>query len=227
MTRPSQLCMLAGDWTGAMPPGGLMVEEKRDGFRALYFRGHDGQPGLWTRNGHPINGVDHILWRLHQLERAAGQPLFIDGEFQVDDSLAATKLWCESGWKRGGTAGTFHGFDCVPFVNWVKGGWEKPLHYRKAYLARQFDKVAADASLQWEWRPGSFGADEGATALTLIEDTWAFDAADVIDEARRVWARDGEGIMLKDAEAPYQRNRSNAWMKVKRENQHRWMRRAA
>ena len=192
-----------------------MFEEKVDGWRAMFFRGHDGQPQLWTRNGHRIEGAEHILHRLTLLERSAGQPLFIDGEFQVDGSLEATKRWCESGWKLGGTAGIFHAFDCLPLVNWERGGWEKPLTYRKARLAELMRKVDEDTSLTWEWRRGSYGADDGRESVRLMPDGWAFDSGDVLDEARRVWAVGGEGLMLKDAEAPYQRNRNAAWLKVK------------
>lgn len=221
------LCQLARDWCGDLPPHGAMFEEKINGWRALYFRSpHDGTPRLWTRNGHRIEGVDHIIHRLGLLERAAGQPLMVDGEFQVDGSLEATKRWCESLHKFGGTAGLFHAFDIVPLVNWHCGGWEKPLYERKAWLAKLLARVEADPLLSWEWRPGSRGADE-ESPVRLIPDGWCFTPADVLAEVRRVWSADGEGIMLKDAEAPYQRKRSDAWLKVKRENAHKWMRKAA
>lgn len=221
------LCHLATDWRGDVPPGGYLVEEKIDGWRALYFRGYDGRPRLWTRNGQRIEGVDHILYRLGQLERGAGQPLFIDGEFQVGGSLEATKRWCERGWKLGGTAGLFHAFDIAPMVEWAKGGWDKPLHERKAWLEKLMRHAEADPSLSWDWAPGSHGAWEDKSAVVLMPDSWVSDAGDVLDEAQRVWARGGEGLMLKNAEAPYRRLRSDAWQKVKMENAHHWMRRAA
>ena len=79
----------------------------------------------------------------------------------------------------------------------------------------------ADAD-QWEGRPGSRGRDEGATPVVLIEDEWCASPREVMDLARRVWAEGGEGLVLKDAMAPYRRNRNDAWMKVKADNQHKW-----
>jgi hypothetical protein len=82
-----------------------VAEQKVDAFRALYLRNREGKPGLWTRNGYPIEGVGHILHQLAAMERIAGEPLMIDGEFCVGDgpdTLATTKAWCERDWKQGG-----------------------------------------------------------------------------------------------------------------------------
>ncbi|KPL67389.1 hypothetical protein SZ64_04280 [Erythrobacter sp. SG61-1L] len=221
MTAPTELCQLASTWAGSILPGGWMAEEKRDGWRALYMRGLDGKPRLYTRNGHPIEGTGHIVHRLGLLERVAGQPLVIDGEFQVDGTLDATKHWCERGWRHGGEAGLLYAFDVVPMVNWVRGGWEWPQERRKAWLQSLAAQVEADASLQWEWRPGSRGADEGREAVKVLPHGWAFGVHDVRDAACRVWGSGGEGIMLKDPAAPYLRNRNGAWQKVKRVEQFR------
>lgn len=215
----NQLCQLAQDWRGTLPPGGAMCEQKFDGFRAARFAGIDGKVRLWTRGGIPIEGVGHILYHLDRMERAAGEPLFIDGEFQVAGTLDATKRWCESGWKFGGEAGIYHVFDAMPFSAWRAGGDPTPLYQRKARLKAL---VEACAEPEWDWRPGSKGRDEGDIPVSLVEDEWVFDAADVIEAARRVWAVGGEGLMLKDAEAPYQRKRSGAWMKVKMANFSKW-----
>lgn len=211
----SQLCQLAQDWRGDVPAGGVMAEPKIDGWRALYFRGIDGQPRLWTRNGMPIDGADHILYRCRLLESVAGLPLFIDGEYQVDGSLAATKAWCERGWRQGGDKGLFHAFDVLPYAEWLEGGSERPLHARKAMLADLAGQVENDPALSWEWRPGSHGRDGEASPLIVMPDQWAFDAGDVLDAANRIWAAGGEGLVLKNAESPYERRRTSNWLKVK------------
>jgi ATP-dependent DNA ligase len=192
----NQLVQLALDWRGTLPPGGAMAEQKFDGFRAARFAGIDGKVRLWTRGGMPI-----------------------DGEFQVAGTLDATKRWCESGWKFGGEAGIYHVFDAMPFSAWRVGGDPTPLYQRKARLKAL---VEACAEPEWDWRPGSKGRDEGAIPVSLVEDEWVFDAADVIEAARRVWAAGGEGCMIKNAEAPYQRKRSGAWLKVKQCNISKW-----
>lgn len=211
------LCQLAGDWTGTMPPAGLAVEEKIDGWRALYTRGLDGVPRLYTRNGQTIPGAEHILYRLAEFEQAAGAPLFIDGEFQVGGTLDATKRWCESEWRMGGTAGVFYAFDVMPFADWQRGGWARPWQERKRLLvdlSKQVNQAPA-----WDWRPGSFGADEHRPTVGILMEAWAFDALDLAELAAHVWARGGEGLMLKDPSAPYLRQRNRNWLKLKRREQ--------
>lgn len=213
--RPVELCQLAGRWAGVMPdPAGAMVERKWDGFRALYFRGLDGLPGLWTRGGMPLPGAGHILARLIEVEAAMGVPHFIDGEFQVGGTLAATKAHYDSGWRLG-DAGTFHAFDAIPFDAWHAGRCDTPLFERKAVLARAIAATAPDGAA-WEWRAGTRGAGHGVDPVGLVADTWAFDAADVEAEAQRGWAAGHEGIVIKHADAPYIRGRSDAWLKLKR-----------
>lgn len=218
MTSP-ELCQLLGDWRGDVPTGGIWIERKWDGWRALRFAGITGKVRLWTRNGLPIEGVGHILHKLDQMERAAGVPMMFDGEFVVGDSLAETKAWAEKGWKGGGEAGVFHLFDGMPLVEWQAGGSPTPLYQRKARLRQLFAAASED---DWTWRPGSRGRDEGATPVMLVEEGWAADAADLIDEVRRVWAIGGEGIVAKDPMAPYLRRRTGAWLKAKRDNMHKW-----
>lgn len=213
--RPRELCQLAGRWTGHVPEGGIACEEKRDGWRALWFPGLDGQARLWTRNGQPIEGADHIAHRLAIMERAAGQPMMFDGEFIVDGSLAATKQWCESGWKRGGNAGVLYLFDAMPLADWTRGRCDMRWIERKTLLRGIWDKAQADP-LSWEWAPRSRGQGQDTPIVEILDDLWLFTADDVREEASRVWARGGEGLMLKDPEAPYGRARSSAWLKVKK-----------
>lgn len=219
MVTSTQLVQLAADYRGTLPDGGAMAEQKIDGWRAARFPGVTGITRLWTRNGMPIEGVDHILYRLAQIERMAGVPLFFDGEFQVAGTLDATKRWCESGWRMGGEAGVYHLFDAMPLADWKAGGCDTPLFERKSALARWIKAAEAD---QWEWRPGSRGRDEGATPVVLIEDEWCASPREVMDLARRVWAAGGEGLMLKRWDAPYRRNRNDAWQKVKQCNMNKW-----
>jgi ATP-dependent DNA ligase len=214
-SRPVELCQLAGTWDRrTVPDGGVMAELKVDGWRALRFPGIDRQNRLWTRGGHAIEGTGHILHRLALMERAAGEPMVFDGEFQVGGTLAATKAWCESGWKGGGEAGQLFAFDCLPLADWEAGRCDVPLIQRKARLV---ELLAASYTLpdDWEWRQGRRG-DEPDTPIVVIADTWLETPADVLDEAGRVWAADREGLMLKRAESVYVRARSNDWMKVKK-----------
>lgn len=216
----THLCHIAADWRGTVPADGFMAEEKIDGFRAMAYRGVDGRRYLFSREGMPIHGTGHIIERLALLEKAAGVRLFIDGEFQVEGTLAATKEWFESGYKLGGEAGTFFAFDVMPFDEWQRGGCEAPLYRRKAWL-KQLIEASEPADDGWTWREGSRGQ-EGPIPLALIEDHWVNDARDVLDMARRIWVAGGEGVMLKDPLSPYRRSQTDAWQKVKIENEHKW-----
>ncbi|MGN6290372.1 MAG: ATP-dependent DNA ligase [Sphingopyxis terrae] len=213
-SRPRELCQLAGRWRGDVPDGGIACEEKRDGWRALWFPGIDGKPRLWTRGGQAIDGVDHLEHRLSLMARAAGVPFMFDGEFQVGGTLEATKQWCERGWKSGGNAGSLYLFDAMPLADWERGRCDVPWIERKARL--RAIAAAADADpLSWEWAPRSRGDTPGS--VEILDDVWLFTADDVRDEANRIWARGGEGLMLKDPEAPYVRARSDSWLKVKKD----------
>jgi len=213
--RPSELCQLAGRWAGTVPEHGIMAEQKVDGWRCLFFPGLDGNVGLWTRGGMPIHGAGHVLERLVQVEAALGGPHFIDGEFQVDGSLAATKRHCEAGWRLG-NAGTFFAFDAVPLADWQAGRCDTPLYERKAALHRAIEATAPCADA-WEWAAGSHGAGHGVDPVVYLHDVWLSDADDVHAEAQRIWRQGLEGLMLKDPMAPYVRARSDSWLKVKQD----------
>lgn len=214
---PPHLCQLAQEWRGTLPAWAI-GEQKLDGFRALWLRDRDGKARLFTRNGHDLPGTEHIAHELAAFERHAGEQLVIDGEFLVDgpDTLAATKAWVERGHKLGGTAGTFYAFDCLPYDEWSRGGTDRPWFERKARLEELSLSVASDAEHAWQWRPGSRGADADASPVRVVPhlDLWTVD--DAVTMACEMWAAGLEGVVIKDAEAGYQRNRSNAWMKVGR-----------
>lgn len=218
MTAAS-LVQLAGDWRGNLPAGGAMVERKWDGFRCFYAQDLEGRARLWSRNGAPIEGCDHIAYRLGLMEQAAGEPMFFDGELVVDGALSATKEWVERDWKRGGEKGLHYLFDCLTLAEWRAGGSDVPLYARKKRLA---DLAAAATGDGWTWRAGSKGRGEGDNPVIVMPDEWAFDAADVRRMAERVWASGGEGLVLKDAEAGYARARNSHWLKVKKCNEWKW-----
>lgn len=200
----------------------MMVEEKIDGIRGVVLQGIDGITRMFTRKGYDVEGTAHILYFLSHMERLAGERMVWDGEFQVGCDRNATKHWADHGWKQGGEAGHFYLFDCLPLANWKSGGDATPLYERKARLQALHKAVAGDDDLQWEYRPGSRGDDGWVRSVLVLPDTWAFDPASALSEARRIWARGGEGIVLKDAEAPYVRERNGHFLKMTRENALRW-----
>lgn len=226
---PQTLCQLAGAWDGRSIPPAAITQEKRDGWRALYLRNWQGRPGLYTRGGQEIHGAEHILHELAAWERHAGQPMFFDGEFMVGEgstSLARTKAWCEREWKQGGTAGRFHLFDGFAYVDWQRGGTAMPWHERNRRLRCLADAVAADEEHAWTWRPGSRGADD-ASPVILEPSRHAYTLQCAIDHAHEIWAGQGEGVVLKDWDAPYLLGRNRAWLKIGRPWRDKLARRAA
>lgn len=215
---PTHLCQLAGTWNRGLPD--LCVGEvKHDGFRALWLRDHQGNPKLFTRNGHEIPGTAHIAHELQAYERHAGHRLFVDGEYVVGetgDTLATTKRWVESGHKFGGTAGAFYAFDCLPYDDWYRGGTAMPWYQRKARLEALSLSVESDEAHRWDWRPGSRGAGSDASPVCIVPHVEIWHVDDALTMAAEMWRAGLEGIVLKDATAAYTRTRSAAWQKVGR-----------
>jgi ATP-dependent DNA ligase len=210
MKSPSSLCQLATVYHGKMPDkDGAMVERKMDGWRFLWIKG---QP--FTRNGIPMRGVGHIERALELLQAQYDCPMMFDGELVVGsgiDTLAQTKMHCERGW-RGGDAGMLHLFDAVPMAQWNHDDCPMPLYARKLRLAEAIGGMMTDP-LSWEYAWG----DGVQCPVKMVADLWAFNARDVESMARDVWAMGGEGVIVKDAMAPYRRNRSPSWAKYRRD----------
>ncbi|WP_139139122.1 ATP-dependent DNA ligase [Sphingobium phenoxybenzoativorans] len=211
MKQPRELAHLFTAWSGNVPADGIMAEEKRDGIRALYIDGR-----LLTREGNEIHGVTHIIPVLRLMEERAGHALFIDAEFQVGDSLRDTI----GHFKRGPAApdaGTLWAFDCIPLDQWRSDSCEDPLYRRKATLQRlsaaAIEEMQSDA---WTWPQRSYGRRTGGDSVVVIPDVWLGDVAAVLSEAHRVWARGGEGLVLKEWDSAYRRRRTSDWQKVKR-----------
>lgn len=196
----------------------VVGEVKHNGIRALWLRDHHGTPNLYTREGYEIPGVDHIKHELAAWERHAGERMFLDGEFVIDsaDSLAATEAWCDKGHKLGGTAGVFYVFDGFAYNDWFRGGTDVIWLERKARLERLAKAVASDEPHRWDWRPGSRGAECGIDPVTVVphQELWTVDC--VVEMTFAMWNAGLEGIVLKNAEAGYQRSRNSAWRKVGR-----------
>jgi ATP-dependent DNA ligase len=188
---PGQLCQLASDWRRVLPPAQWIAQQKIDGIRALWLGGD-----LVTREGIPIAGTDHIRAEILELERAAGERLFVDGEFQVDGTLAATARHFQ---RRGryGDAGTLFVFDVLPHTQWLANAPEKPLTARAAQLQGMIDLV----------QPKS---------ICVIPSRSVANAGDVVRLAETMWRADLEGLVVKRSDARYERRRSNSWLKVKR-----------
>ena len=206
---PRELVQLAGEWQGGVPDFGTWVEEKLDGVRACYIGGV-----LRTREGIEIGGVGHILHRLAGIERTYGVPMFFDGEFIAPGGYQATLRHIGQG-LRAPEGGTLHLFDCLHTYEWQANDCDRPLYERKAMLASLVG-MQSDDDDGWTWRAGTYGKEPDGPPVAIIPDTWCATQADVEQMASEIWARGGEGIVVKDPMSIYRRERSNAWLKYKR-----------
>ena len=206
--RPAELVQLAGDWRGGVPDHGTWIEQKHDGVRTAWIGGR-----LVTREGMEIGGAAHIAHRIRIIGAASGRPVFLDGEFIASDYRATLRHIGQGA--RAPEAGTLHLFDCLWADEWEADDCDRPLYDRRKMLEHL---VAAGEAhpLSWEYRPGTHGREPDAPPLSLVATHWCADQGDVEAFTASVWASGGEGAMLKDAEAPYRRNRSRAWLKYKR-----------
>lgn len=217
---PTELVQLVGEYRGALPPGQWVAQQKRDGWRMAWFRGIDGKPRLWTRNGLPIEGAAHIAARCLAMEEEAGELLMLDGEFQVGGTLLATKAWCERAWNLGGCNGTFFAFDCLSFAQWQAGGSDDLWLERQKRLHSLVDATET-LSREPGWVSGATGEPVPERYMQALPGELVSSHAGVVRAAEEIWAAGGEGLVLKRIDSPYRRNRTSMWLKVKQEQKWR------
>jgi hypothetical protein len=191
---PSELCQLAlVAWELTRIPVTLdwVAEEKHDGIRLLWIGGQ-----MVTREGEPFEAAEFMRPEFERLERRAGKPMFFDCEFFVYGGFLATL----AAFKRGADNlnGMAYLFDGFPLDHWHAGGSKLCLADRRRILETIFD----------EWTP----ARVHLVTQRPCETVPGF----VQMLAEGVWARGGEGLMLNDTRAPYERGRTASWLKVKR-----------
>lgn len=190
--QPASLCQLVRDYAGKLPAAdGCIVEEKKDGWRALWINSE-----LVTREGTPIHGCDHIVAQLQELERKRCRQTFFDGELVVGDSFAETHAHLRCGGALG-DRGTLWLFDMMDMETWRGNACGEALTARR----RKLDTLA-----------GEFTGE----AVRVLPWRYFETAAEIEADAAAVIAAGGEGIVMKDPTAVYRRQRSNAWLRIKR-----------
>lgn len=187
---PAELCQLAGDWSpSASLPRECDAEEKHDGIRALWI-----ERQAMSREGVPLDCAEHAAAELRELERRCRRRMMIDSEYQEPGGFLDTLAAMSSRGRRGGM-GTMFVFDAVPLDQWHADECSEQLWQRRERLMDAFTG----------WRP---------QWLRLVNPTPVYGNVEAL--AATVWARGGEGLMLKDRRSLYRRHRSAAWLKVKR-----------
>jgi ATP-dependent DNA ligase len=173
-------------------PSAYRVEEKWDGFRALIVFATDGSISIRNRNGEDkgrIANTPHLESALRTLGNglpSLWQGSVLDGEL-VGPTFAETATLLSSG-GRSSTALRFIAFD----LPWFAGADRRslPLRDRLGELATVLSYAALPI--------------EAASALDPDPDL-----------AAAVWDSGGEGLIIKELDAPYAAGNRTAWAKVK------------
>jgi ATP-dependent DNA ligase len=186
---PTELCQLAGVWTGKPLTGGpWIVEEKVDGIRCLWIDG-----AILTRKGEPMACAEHLRPEFERLQRRFGRPMFFDGEYYEEGGFLPTL----KAYRRGEGSGRFYWFDAFPADQWSNGDCPADLEIRRQLMERALG----------DWSPRNIVP---APQRSIVENE------DLERLAQWFWDKGSEGMMLKDGSAPYVRGRRPSWLKVKR-----------
>lgn len=184
------ICQLVTDWQDTSWPGLVLVEQKHDGVRAVYHTGD-----VVTRNEVPIAAAGHILPGLLGLERELGGPHVIDGEILHPAGFDATLAAVNS--KNPPPDCVMVIFDAIPLDAFNGKADCPPLIERKAALWRAMQAA-----------PSPFAR--------FVSHAEIRDPRQIRPIAQKAWALGHEGIVVKEAGAPYVRGRASSWRRLKR-----------
>jgi DNA ligase-1 len=172
----------------------VWVEPKFDGLRAILVHDPGATPPLrfYSKNGLPFETLDGLAELIRQGSNLRdGEVVFLDGEItsgQFNDTVSQVKRK-----KASADDAVYNVFDYFS-----PGGLDLTQQQRRANLEEAFGTNTVDR-------------------MVLAPGVWCADDAQVRAEARRIWEQGGEGVIVKDAAAPYELKRSYAWMKVKKQ----------
>ena len=195
MRRFDELCQLVVNYAPAFfPPGGAIVERKHDGIRALWLGGQ-----LVTRGGVPIWSSAHLWPACAALEAVFGEGMMLDGEYVEPGGFEDTARRFNVGMAEGRPVaghGALHIFDAVPLKVWEGRHDGAPLTSRKLRLAARMP--AAETGLLYVPHR-VIGSDEQLRTI-----------------AEAAYARDEEGVVVKDGRSLHRAGRGRGWQRLKR-----------
>ncbi len=190
MPAAPEPCALLQNWTAESHHARAIGQEKVDGIRAMALAER-----IISRETLPLDCALHCLPTLLALEELYGQPMVFDGEYQEPEGFAATL----AAHKRGAGLGTFWIFDAVPYAEWKANRFTERTDERLGKMVELVTKL--DAIFVQPLPPFPIA-----------------DAADAQSKAAAVWARGGEGIVVKRAASVYTRGRTIDWLKLKQQS---------
>jgi len=176
------------DYRSEWMPRFACAEVKVDGICGLLIDGR-----IVTLEGQPFDAALHCLPGLEELEKLLGLgPLFIHGEYAEEEGFDATV----SAFRKGQGCGTLWVHDAVPIEEWRTDSAEEAYYPRKARLMRAIEDLDCPFV-------------GGLASFRLGTPSEVFDK---FGEIRR---RGYEGLVIKNADAPYRRQRCRDWLRLK------------
>lgn len=198
-------CMLARDSNNHpnLMKGPKQVEVKLDGVRVITVC-KKGKVEMFSRNGRQLHNFPHIIEEIETVlaEKPAPYDCVLDGEVMSNSFQDLMKQIHRKDNVQSDDA-VLHLFDFIPLEEFQQGGWDKPQSYRSnlvKYWVLENESVLKHVQAL-EWQDIDLDSIEGQARFNKLN-TLALEGG-------------YEGIMLKDASAPYECKRSNAWLKMK------------
>jgi len=171
------------------------VEPKIDGLRMLVINGK-----AYSRKGHPLHNVDHIIAQLREARMDLDDWVF-DGEC-VDPNVSFEQTISKARGSAPQSGLIYHVFDVVDRESWGKRD-TLPLHSRKSELRSMIRTLRP---------PGEMPAIRVVPARYFERPT-----IDLLVRQRDEFMKAGyEGAMFKPADRPYEFKRSDAVLKIKK-----------
>ena len=212
-TVPVFSCQLAKDAADneAKLTGVKLLDYKLDGVRVLAVieRVNSGsltamlmpKVTMFSRNGKVFENFKHLENQLAMAARDLEGDWVLDGEVT---SKTFQDLMSQVHRKKDADASdaTYNVFDFIPLKQFLEGGWNIPQQKRSKDLKDFMGNfIDCDNVQYWPNELVDLNTAEGQARLDEMRDIAA--------------ARGLEGIMVKDADAPYKCKRTDAWLKIK------------
>ena len=193
-------CMLADDSKKheKKMTGKMLIEPKFDGVRVIAICDVDkDEVTLYSRNGKELTNFPKIKESLDSMLDQFSESMVLDGEVMSDDFQALMKeIHRKSGAKTDNAV--LNLFDCLPLTEFVKGGSDTGLIYRKEQLE---SFTLPDNISKVEYVKIDLDSDDGQKQFA--------------DYNKLCIDRGFEGIMIKPELGKYECKRSSLWLKVK------------
>lgn len=185
-----------------------LAEIKSNGRRNVAIV-RDGAVKHYSRNGKEVPNFSFLNEQLLQL--AEGEPVVFDGEVRGKEGSHIEQYKAVQEVARRKEDIDVSGlvyvvWDCIPLRQWAN---------QESGLYQQ----ARTRSLKERWERWIENVDDEEEILVKISKGWIVNnEEEMMERFEKALAQKQEGLIIKDLEAPYQFKRSNAWIKLKCEN---------